>query len=101
MRLLQKARQLGRAEAAIALPDDGHRYVPELVPGEEALDELAERLQIAVEGVELLFLHDLGRIGLLLVVWLLLRLDDARKARADWIDEHQVREGDPALSVVH
>src|SRR5262245_39673557 len=100
MRLLQAPRELCGEEAAIALADDGNGHVPKLVPREKPLDELAQRLQIAVERVEFLLLDGLCRLGLLLLVGLLLGLDDAREAGADWVDKHEVGESDPAFRIV-
>lgn len=98
--LLQAARELRGAEAAIALACDKYGRVPKLVPGEEALDEFAERFEIAIEAEEFFLVRTFAGLRLLLVGRLLLLLDDAAEAGADRINENKIGKGDPAFGII-
>jgi len=76
----------GPAEAAVALADEEFRHRHAIAGAQPTGDDLAERLDVALDGEE--------AVGELLA-----RPDPAAVARADRVDEHEVREVEPSFGV--
>ena len=83
---LQVVGQPGGARRAVAFPHKEFRRGPALIPGCPEADELAHRLDVARETVELLRIHVLRRPAV---------------TRRDRVDEYQIRLVQPGVLVVH
>src|SRR5690606_30219749 len=93
---MQPVGECGDAEAAITFPGENGRREPALVAGEIEADEGAERIEI------LFRLPERGGVALRRLLALLVFGTDAPAvARADRVDEDEIREGEPGFVVLY
>src|SRR5690606_29700848 len=93
---MQPVGECGDAEAAITFSGENGRREPALVAGEIEADEGAERIEI------LFRLPERGGVALRRLLALLVFGTDAPAvARADRVDEDEIREGEPGFVVLY
>src|SRR5262249_52748710 len=77
---------------------DVSRRLPELVLRKKSLDELAQRIQVAVELIVFLLVDRLARV--LLVLLCTVSIEHTAEAGADRIDKNEIGELEPALLII-